>query len=133
MEIDVKASGQDTGGGLLIIEHRDPHAGGPPRHVHPNQDEWFYVLDGRYALEISTEQYTLRPGDSALAPRGIPHVWAHLGDGHGRMIIGFQPAEQMEAFFDALSAIDEIPDPATLRRLFSTHGMEIAGPPLPIE
>jgi hypothetical protein len=49
------------------------------------------------------------------------------------MIIGFQPAEQMEAFFDALSAIDEIPDPATLRRLFSTHGMEIAGPPLPIE
>jgi mannose-6-phosphate isomerase-like protein (cupin superfamily) len=54
--------------------------------VHVSQDEWFYVLQGDYVVEVGGNRFDLGPGDSVLAPRGIPHVWAHVGEGIGRML-----------------------------------------------
>ncbi len=132
LHIRTKVAPADTGGDLFVLEHEDAVRGGPPRHVHHAQDEWFYVLDGAYRLEVGAERYDLRPGDSALAPRGVPHVWAHVGAGRGRMLIAFQPAGQMEAFLDALASLGPSPTPDTLRALFATHGMTVVGPPLPV-
>ena len=36
----------DTAGAMFAMEHNSRRKGGPPRHVHPHQDEWFYVLEG---------------------------------------------------------------------------------------
>ncbi|MCB8986765.1 MAG: cupin domain-containing protein [Ardenticatenaceae bacterium] len=133
LSIDFKLSGRDTDGGLFLLEHTDHHKGGPPRHFHHEQEEWFYVLDGEYLLEIGDEQYQLKPGDSVLAPRKVPHVWAHVGEGEGRLIIAFQPAGLMEAFLNELSKVVGVPAPAQLQGLFRAHGMEIVGPPLLIK
>ncbi|MFZ5814941.1 MAG: cupin domain-containing protein [Bacillota bacterium] len=133
LAIDTKVSPQETEGGLFVIEHTDPHKGGPPRHIHHSQEEWFYVLEGEYVLEVGEQRYQLRPGDSALAPRGVPHVWAHVGDGQGRLLIGFQPAGRMDEFLRNLSQIEGIPSPERLQPLFRAHGMEIVGPPLPVK
>ena len=130
LSIDFKLSGQDTDGGFFALEHTDHHKGGPPRHVHHDQEEWFYVLDGEYILEIGDEQYQLKRGDSVLAPRKVPHVWAHVGDGQGRLIIAFQPAGTMEAFLNELSEVVGAPAPEQLQVLFRAHGMDIVGPPL---
>src|SRR4051794_38439803 len=44
--LDVKISGADTGGDLAIFEQTSLSQGrGTPLHVHPNQDEIFYVLE----------------------------------------------------------------------------------------
>lgn len=133
LEVDFKVSSEDTDGRLFVIEHTDPHPGGPPRHLHRDQDEWFRVLEGRYVLEVGDEVYRLGPGDSVLAPRQVPHVWAHVGDGEGKLIIGFQPAGSMEAFLIELSRIEGVPPPAVMRELFLAHGMEIVGPPLAVQ
>ena len=101
--IDFKVSSLDTNGDLFIIEVTDDSKGGPPRHLHHEQEEWFYVIEGEYVVEIGDERYRLGPGDSVLAPRGVPHVWAHVGEGKGRLLIVFQPAGKMEAFFGELS------------------------------
>jgi quercetin dioxygenase-like cupin family protein len=37
---------RDTNGELFIIEHTTRQKGGPPHHIHPHQDEWFYVIEG---------------------------------------------------------------------------------------
>ena len=113
---------------LLILENTFHARGGPPRHRHLMQDEWFYAVEGTFALEIGAERMTLSPGESAFAPRMIPHVWAHVGEGRGRMVIVFTPAGQMEAFFRVVTAKNAMPgmDPALLR----AHGMELLGPPL---
>jgi hypothetical protein len=37
-----KVSGQDTNGGLFIMEHANRTKGGPPRHVHHHEEEWLY-------------------------------------------------------------------------------------------
>jgi mannose-6-phosphate isomerase-like protein (cupin superfamily) len=43
---------QDTQGSLFAMESTSLKKGGPPRHVHPHQDEWFYVLEGEFIAEI---------------------------------------------------------------------------------
>ena len=42
--IDLKVSAQDTNGGLSVTEIIDVEKGGPARHLHHEQEEWFYVL-----------------------------------------------------------------------------------------
>lgn len=132
LRIDAKLAPADTGGDLYVIEHTDEAKGGPPRHVHHAQDEWFRVLGGAYRLEIGDERFELAPGDCAFAPRGVPHVWAHTGEGEGRLLIAFQPAGQMEAFLEALSQAGDAPTRELLRPLFEAHGMSVVGPPLAV-
>jgi mannose-6-phosphate isomerase-like protein (cupin superfamily) len=133
LPIDVKVAGSDTDGRLLLIEQIDTIRGGPPRHLHHGQEEWFYVVEGSYAIEVGEERFQLGRGDSVLAPRGIPHVWAHVGEGTGRMLIGFQPAGRMEAFFAEATMLGGIPAGPELARLFHDHDMELLGPPLKLE
>jgi hypothetical protein len=44
MPFTVKVSAQDSGGACLVIEQANAFRGGPPRHVHHAQEEWFYVV-----------------------------------------------------------------------------------------
>lgn len=133
MSIDYKVSSSDTEGDLFVIENTNDSRGGPPRHLHHEQEEWFYVVEGEYVVEIGDERYRLEPGDSLFAPRKVPHVWAHAGGGTGRLIIAFRPAGEMEAFFDAMSRLEGAASREELQRLFRSHGMEVTGPPLEVE
>ena len=128
--IDFKVTPQDENG-PLILENTFHAKGGPARHLHYDQDEWFYAAEGEFVLEVGQERFTLKPGDSVLAPRRVPHVWAHVGEGTGRILIAFMPAGRMEAFFREVTKANAMPpqDPA----LWNAHGMELLGPPLKVE
>jgi quercetin dioxygenase-like cupin family protein len=120
----------EEGNGVLFIENTFRAKGGPPRHLHLHQDEWFYVLEGEFIAEVGQERITLRPGDSLLGPRNVPHAYAFTGDGVGRILIAFLPAGQMEAFFSEVSKSNAMPgqDP----ELWRAHGLELVGPPLEV-
>ncbi|CAA9426791.1 MAG: hypothetical protein AVDCRST_MAG22-2967 [uncultured Rubrobacteraceae bacterium] len=133
MSIDFKVSTLDTNGGFFVIENTDAFKGGPPWHFHHEQEEWFYVVESDYIVEIGDERYRLGPGDSVLAPRKVPHVWAHVGGETGRLIVAFQPAGRMEAFFGELARVKGTPSREELQGLFRLHGMEVTGPPLAVE
>ncbi|HET7079576.1 MAG TPA: cupin domain-containing protein [Chloroflexia bacterium] len=117
--------------GLFILENIFHARGGPPRHLHYEQDEWFYALEGEFLIEVGAERIRLNPGDSLLAPRRVPHVWAYTGNTRGRILITFMPAGQMEAFFREVTKANAMPpqDPG----LWRAHGMELLGPPLALE
>lgn len=127
--IDFKTTPQDNGG-LLVIENTFHAKGGPARHLHYDQDEWFYAVEGQFIVEVGEKSLMLNPGDSLLAPRKVPHVWAHVGNTRGRILITFMPAGKMEAFFREVTKADAMPpqDPA----LWQAHGMELLGPPLSV-
>jgi len=127
--IAFKVCPQDSAG-ILVIENTFHEKGGPARHLHTSQDEWFYVVEGEFIFEVGAERFTLRPGDSLLGPRQVPHVWAYTGGGHGRILIAFTPAGKMEAFFREVTKANAMPpqDPA----LWRAHEMELLGPPLAV-
>lgn len=133
MSIDYKVSGSDTDGDLFVIQNTNDARDGPPRHLHHEQEEWFYVVEGEYLAEIGDERYRLGPGDSIFAPRRVPHVWAHVGGRTGRLVVAFRPAGEMEAFFDAMSRLGEAASREELHGLLRSHGMKVAGPPLEVE
>ena len=126
-----KVATEDSHGGLLVVEMTHHTKGGPSRHFHYEQDEWFYVVEGEYIFEVGQELIRLKPGDSLFGPRKVPHVWAFVGDQPGRILFIFTPAGQMEAYFRALGNGNARPpqDPAFYR----AYGMELVGPPLAIE
>jgi quercetin dioxygenase-like cupin family protein len=74
--ITFKVTPKDNNG-IFIIENTFHEKGGPAKHLHHDQDEWFYAVEGEFLLEVGQEQFRLKPGDSVLAPRKIPHVWAY--------------------------------------------------------
>ncbi len=127
--LDFKVLTGDTKGALFIMENRNMIRGGPPRHVHYEQEEWFYFVEGsdEVVMEVGDEKLRLKPGDSVLAPRNIPHVWAYLGQQPGRMLFAFTPAARIESFFEETSRPDaKLNDPSRFER----HGMKVVGPPL---
>jgi mannose-6-phosphate isomerase-like protein (cupin superfamily) len=131
--IDIKVSTLGTDGALSVAEITSLHKGGPARHLHHAQDEWFYVLEGEYVIEVGEERYEPGSGDSVLAPRKVAHVWAHVGEGTGRLIAALQPAVEIEEFFEDLAKLGTNPEREELQKAFTSHSMELAGPPLSIE
>lgn len=130
-----KVSSKDSGGDLLIYDTFRNQKGGPALHKHHSQDEWFYIIRGEFVVQVGDETLRLGPGDSAFAPRKIPHAFAMTSEGEGQMLVLFQPAGSMEDFFHQMAkggtAIPKDME-TRLKRLWAEHGMEIVGPPLKV-
>jgi mannose-6-phosphate isomerase-like protein (cupin superfamily) len=129
--ITFKVVPQDSNG-TFIIENSFREKGGPARHLHYDQDEWFYALEGEFAFEVGTEKFKLKPGDSLFGPRKVSHGWAFTGGApRGRILIAFLPAGKMESFFREVTKANAMPpqDP----KLWQAHGMELLGPPLAVD
>ena len=124
-----KIASADTAGGLFVIEQANTVKGGPPRHLHHDQDELWYVLAGEYVVEIGSERHQLKPGDCILGPRRIPHAWAFIGGSPGRLLIAFTPAGKMQENFERDRRAGEYRSDA---EVFRAYGMELVGPPLSI-
>lgn len=118
-----KVGTADTDGRLFIIEHSHLMHGGPPLHMHPHQEEWFYVMEGEVALQVGEQRVRLGPGESVLAPRGVPHTFSSVAAAPSRMLIAFSPAGEMEMFFREVHD-PYMQDPAVWRQ----YGVELIGP-----
>lgn len=131
--LDVKVSGRDTGGELAIFEQTglSPKRG-TPMHLHHNQDEIFYVLEGEYHFQVGEEKFQLQPGDSIFLPRKVPHSWIQMTT-KGKMTVILQPAGKMEEFFLTMSALDKLPTPQEMAKIFSDHEMQVVGPPIKVD
>jgi quercetin dioxygenase-like cupin family protein len=105
--------------------------GGPARHVHFDQDEYFYVFEGEFILEVGDKRLHLKPGDSAFGPRRIPHAWAFSKGTRGRMLFVVSPVGQLEAFFIDAAKTETLPGPD--QNQWRPYGMEWIGPPVSIE
>ena len=127
---NVTLSGKDTNGAACSVDTNRKKRGGPPLHVHPEQDEWFFVREGEFDFRVGDDSFHLLPGDSLLAPKGVPHAFANTSE-TGRMLVTFFPAGQMEAFFHVAAAMADA-TPMAMAQVFSEHGMRVVGPPLPV-
>jgi mannose-6-phosphate isomerase-like protein (cupin superfamily) len=107
-----KATGERTGGGLLLFENLTTPGGGPPPHVHTREDEFFYVLDGMFEVRIGDAVHALGPGGHAYVPRGTVHNFRNTAETPSRILVGFTPAG-VEGFFreSGRPATDDGPAP----------------------
>ncbi len=115
----------ETGGNLLVIEHRNLQPdGGPALHLHYGQEEWFYVMEGQVRFQVGDQRLQLGAGASVLAPRGIPHTFSATG-APAHMLIAFTPADKMEQYFNDAAAHPEL---APTKDFMNRYDMRWIGP-----
>ena len=85
-------SGADTGGAYCLLEAGIAPGMGVPRHTHTREDEAYFVLAGELEVTVGDEAFILRPGDSLMAPRGIPHQLRNSGDVENHYLLVFSPS-----------------------------------------
>lgn len=118
----------DTQGALFVAEQMMHAMGGTPLHMHLYQDEWFYVLEGEFLVEIGGVRHVLHAGDSLLGPRQVPHRWLFTGKGSGKILVSFAPAGKMESFFEQVAKSGAMPGED--KALFAAHDLVLLGPTL---
>ena len=127
-----KVRAVQTNGMLTVVETIAPPGEGPPLHVHANEDEVLYTLEGTLRFRLDDEVQQASAGTFAFIPRGTAHTWQNLGDAPARLLVVFTPAgEGVERFFERFAELreDEVGLEA-FARLASEADTTVVGPPL---
>ena len=127
---DCKVSAADTGGAMAVWEFRGRN--GWPRHLHHEQDEWLYVVDGEIDCEAGGRRLRLRRGESLFLPRRTPHWWGASGGIPATVLEVYSPAGSLEQFFREVGRYTDPPVHVALgveglKQLFAAHGMTLLG------
>ena len=128
-----KVRGADGNKRYSVIEAHTPPERGPLLHIHPSQNELFFVLHGSIGVQCGSERTILNAGDAFMAPANIPHAFVTLGTEESRVLFVFDPPGDMEHFFQALASslnASGPPDENKLASVYKNHGIQVVGPPL---
>jgi quercetin dioxygenase-like cupin family protein len=99
-------SGEQTNGSLCLFENRSGGQTRTPIHVHANDDETIYVVEGQLTAIVDGEVHTLLPGESIFLQRGIPHQLMNVGDQAVRYLLIGTPS-LFEQFLAAAGSAHE--------------------------
>jgi mannose-6-phosphate isomerase-like protein (cupin superfamily) len=126
-----KVATKDTDGDIFVFESSRIKEGGPSYHYHFNQDEWWYVLQGEFLFKVGDTMYKAKAGDSVFGPRMVPHTFAKLGEGEGKLLMFFQPAGKMEEAFKKISeGVLKNKSGEEIAAFWEAHGAKGVGPAL---
>jgi mannose-6-phosphate isomerase-like protein (cupin superfamily) len=142
VQMKVLLSAAQTGGQFTLIESIMPPGGDGGLHVHANDDESMHMLEGELDVTIGETSFTLKPGETYLAPRGMPHRLRNLGSVPARSLLITTPGGFDEMISQAGFALDEgaVPGPAVpptpeqigrLLAVAAKFGISVLAPPEP--
>lgn len=93
----------------------------PPLHVHKNEDEWLYLLEGEMTFHVGGQDHRSQPGGFVCFPRGIPHTFS-VESPKARILVINTPGG-FERMFELGPKT-----PEEAGRALQAFGMEIVGP-----
>src|SRR5215467_11295926 len=73
--ITIKAGPEETGNAFSQLVADEPRGSATPVHIHHNEDETFYILDGEVTMFVEGERIDLEAGDYAFVARGVTHAY----------------------------------------------------------
>jgi mannose-6-phosphate isomerase-like protein (cupin superfamily) len=129
------ASGQTDGLAALAEVGLPPLTAGPNLHVHAQEDEMFFVLDGVMTVQVGDQLQEIAAGGLAWGARGTPHAFANRAKDPLRIMIMWIPGGAEGLFQDVreyLLAAGGAPDPQVVTGLQARYGCTHVGPPIPI-
>jgi quercetin dioxygenase-like cupin family protein len=133
----IRLTTEQAGGGIALMEHLMPQGLATPLHLQPDEDELFYVLEGRLSVWLDGEVSVAAAGDVVWLPRNRPHpirvdserarvLGVSVPGGHERFFrLAGEPAAAYD--LDALPAAP--PDLERMGRAAAATGVDIIGPP----
>lgn len=107
----LKATSAETDGAYTVIENISLPGGGPPPHLHENEDESMYVIDGQFEILLGTKTMRTGPGAFVFVPKRTVHRFRCIGDRPGKILVHFTPGG-IEGFFREAGVPATNDDPA---------------------
>lgn len=106
IDMTVLLGGEHTGGSCSAILGEVRPGDGPPPHRHHDRDEYFFVLEGTYALGVNGKASTIGPGTMVFVPRGTVHTFKNVSDKTGRLLEWTIPGSNGD-YFRAMHAMEQ--------------------------
>jgi quercetin dioxygenase-like cupin family protein len=136
----IKIGSGETRGRGALVEFVTPAGSGSPYHVHRNEDESFYVLEGEMTFYVGDAVIQAREGSFAFGPRNVPHTFVVGSQSPARYLLFAEPAgfDRFVAEAGVPAEARTLPPPlaappdiAGLTEIAAKYGIEILGPPGP--
>lgn len=115
-EVVFHLTGEETNGQLCLWSEKVPPGGGPPPHVHLNEDEWFVVREGRFEFLVEGQWQEVLPGGSVFIPRQAVHTFRNSGQEPGLLLVSTSPAG-FETFFMRCAEVFQSPQGPDMERI----------------
>jgi mannose-6-phosphate isomerase-like protein (cupin superfamily) len=100
----------------LGIHELGPRRLGAPMHVHEREDEYSYIVSGRFGAQVGDEVIEAGPGDLVRKPRGIPHAFWNAGDEPVVFVEVISPGG-FERYFADMAPLLSVPGPPDVEAL----------------
>ena len=104
LDVKVLLTTEATGGAISVIMGCHKPGEGPPDHVHFNQEEMFFIVEGIYELTVGDRTSTVGPGTIVFIPRNVVHRFRSVGDTTACMLDWSLPGGQ-DHYFKAISEL----------------------------
>jgi quercetin dioxygenase-like cupin family protein len=99
-----------------------------PPHIHPTQDEFIYLLEGRLDLVLDGEEAHALPGDLIRLPRNVPHGLFNKSDATVKCLFWVAPTGRLYDLFWAIHSMPE-QNPADVVALSAKYEVDFLPPP----
>ena len=94
IDFTVKAGEFQSTNGAAVMEYVTRRGEEPEAHVHPTEDEMFYVLEGRLTFHCDGQRFDVEAGGFVFLPRGLKHGYAARSDGPVRLLVITAPPRE---------------------------------------
>ena len=99
-----------------------------PPHIHPTQDEFIYMLEGRLDLVLDGQESHALPGDLIRLPRNVPHGLFNKSDAPVKCLFWVAPTGRLYDLFWAIHSMKE-QNPAEVVALSARYEIDFLPPP----
>lgn len=132
--VNMLLASEEMQGRLAIIETLELQGCGPPLHIHNNEDEVVYVLDGEVTFIVEGRRIDGRKGTSVLLPKGQEHCYT-VESACARLLVLLMPGG-LDSYYLELSLVSERPsaspgtelDVERVVTMAARYDIEITGP-----
>lgn len=116
-----------TQGDYAAVEFVSAPGEGVGRHIHENEEELVYLVQGQIEVELGDDKLIAEAGTCALLPRGIPHGYRNIGDTESRLLAILLPG-RLDGFFSSLSRelAENRPHEEVITQLCGQYGLRFA-------
>ena len=104
LDMKVLLTTEDTAGARSVIMAWHKPGEGPPDHLHFDQEEIFFIVDGRYELTIDGHTSINGSGTLVFVPRNTVHRFKNVGETPACMLDWTLPGGQ-DRYFKKISEL----------------------------
>ncbi|HKA72590.1 MAG TPA: cupin domain-containing protein [Xanthobacteraceae bacterium] len=99
-----------------------------PPHIHPTQDEFIYMLEGRLDAVIDGKEFFATPSDLIRLPMSIPHGLFNKSEQTVKCVFWVTPTRKLYDLFWAIHSLKE-QKPDEVVALSARHEVMFLPPP----